>query len=110
MRWNVGEVWQLLELVDPETGFERGSVGQCIYMLLVEDHECQELARRTAIAAVTDDPMVASWATAVYLYLVSECAPTEWARLCAERPQFADLPHAEHFTVALGDFGYLTLD
>jgi hypothetical protein len=46
--------------VDPETAFERGSVGQCIYMLLFEDPDCQELARRTAIATVTNDPMVAS--------------------------------------------------
>jgi hypothetical protein len=108
MRWNVPEVWQLLEMVDPETAFERGSVGQCIYMLLVEDPDCRELARRTAIATVTDAPMVASWAAAVYLYFVGESGPAEWARLCAERPEFADVPYAEHFTVTLRDFGYIT--
>jgi hypothetical protein len=110
MRWNVAEVWQLLEMVDPETGFERGSVGQCTYMLLFEDPGCGELARRTAVAAVIDAPMVASWAMAIYLYLAGERAPAEWARLCAERPEFADILHAEHFTVTLRDFGYITLD
>jgi Domain of unknown function (DUF4365) len=110
MRWNVAEVWQLLEMVDPETGFERGSVGQCIYMLLFEDPDCGELACRTAVAAVIDAPMVASWAMAIYLYLAGERAPAEWARLCAERPEFTDMPHAEHFTVTLRDFGYITLD
>ena len=108
MRWNVPEMWQLLEMVDPETAFERGSVGQCIYMLLFEDPGCRELARRTAIATITDAPMVASWATALYLCLVGESGPTEWARLCAERPEFAGVPHAEHFTVTLRDFGYIT--
>ena len=87
MRWNVAEARQLLEMVDPETAFERGSVGQCIYMLLFEDPNCRELARRTAVAAVTDAPMVASWATAIYLYLADKRAPAEWARLCAERPE-----------------------
>jgi hypothetical protein len=53
--------------------------------------------------------MVASWATAIYLYLVGETGPAEWARLCAERPEFADVPYAEHFTAALRDFGYITL-
>ena len=109
MRWNVPEMWQLLEMVDPETAFERGSVGQCIYMLLVEDPDCRELARRTAIATVTDAPMVASWATAMYLYLAGEAGPAEWARLRAERPEIADVPYAEHFTVTLRDFGYITL-
>ena len=109
MRWNVAEAWQLLEMVDPETAFERGSVGQCVYMLLFEDPDCRELARRTAIATVTDAPMVASWATAVYLYLVGDSGPAEWARLCAERPEFANVPYAEHFTVTLRDFGYITL-
>jgi hypothetical protein len=69
-------------MVDPETAFERGSVGQCIYMLLVEDPACRELARRTAIATVTDAPTVAFWATAVYLYLVSESGPAEWLAPC----------------------------
>lgn len=110
MRWTVGEAWQLLEMVDPDSAFERGSAGQCIYMLLFEDPGCRELARRTAVVAVTDAPMVASWATAIYLYLASERAPAEWTRLCAERPEFADLPHAEHFTATLGDFGYISLD
>lgn len=110
MRWNVPEMWQLLEMIDPETVFERGSVGQCIYMLLAEDPDCQEFARRTAIATVTDAPMVASWAAAVYLFLVGESGPAEWARLCAERPQFVDVPYAEHFTVTLRDFGYITLE
>ena len=27
-----------------------------------------------------------------------------------ERPEFADMPHAEHFTVTLRDFGYINLD
>ncbi len=53
--------------------------------------------------------MVTSWAAAVYLYLVGESSPAEWARLCAERPEFADVPYAEHFTVTLRDFGYITL-
>jgi hypothetical protein len=109
MRWTVPEVWQVLELVDPETAFERGSIGQCIYMLLFEDPDCRDLARRTAVAAATDAPMVAAWATALYLYLVGESGPAEWPRLCAERPELAHGPYADHFTVTLRDFGYITL-
>ena len=109
MRWTVPEVWQLLEMVDPETAFERGSIGQCIYMLLFEDPDCRRLARRTALAAATDAPTVAAWATALYLYLVGESGPAEWTRLCAERPELADGPHADHFTATLRDFGYITL-
>jgi hypothetical protein len=109
MRWTVPEVWQLLEMVDPETAFERGSIGQCIYMLLFEDPDCRRLARRTALAAATDAPTVAAWATALYLYLVGESGPAEWTRLCAERPELADGPYADHFTATLRDVGYITL-
>ena len=110
MHWNVPEVWHLLEMIDPEAAFGRGSVSQCVYLLLFEDPDCRELARRTAIATVIDAPMVASWATAVYLHLVGENGSAEWARLCAERPEFTDLPYAEHFAVTLRDFGYIHLD
>ena len=109
MRWNVPEMWQLLEMVDPETAFERGSVGQCIYMLLVEDPDCRELARRTALATVTDAPMVASWPRPYTCTSSAKPARPSGARLCAERPELADMPYAEHFTAALRDFGYITL-
>lgn len=109
MRWRVPEVWQLLELIEPETAFERGSIGQCVFMVLVEDKDCRELARRTALAAIAVDPMVASWAAALYLYLAGDEAPGEWAQLCTERPEFADIHHADHFEAVLRDFGYVDI-
>lgn len=108
-RWTVPEAWGLLALVDPETGFDRGSIGQCVYMLLGEDPDCRSLARRVALVTATGAPMVATWAVALYLHLVGGSGPAEWERLLAEEPEIGHVPFAEHFAQTLRDFGYISL-
>jgi hypothetical protein len=108
MRWSVQEAWRLLALIGPEGGFERGSFGQCIYMLLVQHPNCTDLMRQTAMAAASEDADVTLWAVLLLLHLSGRRGPEEWSALLAARPEIANMPLAAECAETLRADGYMS--
>ena len=108
MRWSVTEAWELLALIGSEGGFARGSLGQCIYMLLVQHPDCEDLMRETAMAAASEDPDVTLWAVLLLLHLSGRRGPQEWHALLSARPEVANMPLAAEYAETLGADGYIS--
>jgi hypothetical protein len=108
MHWSVQEAWQLLALIGPEGGFVRGSFGQSIYMVLVQDPDCESLIRQTAMAAASEAPDVTLWAVLLLLHLSGRRGPDEWRALLAARPEIANMPLAAECAETLRVDGYIT--
>lgn len=108
MRWSVQEAWQLLALIGSEGGFARGSLGQCIYMLIVQHPDCVDLMRQTAMAAASENPDVTLWAVLLLLHLSGRRGPEEWHALLAARPEIADMPLASEYAETLRVDGYVS--
>lgn len=89
-RWSHHEVWQLLEVVEPENAMERGTIGQCVYMLLIEDPDLTSSLWR--VVSTTDDQWVLAWGSAVLLNCAADRAPAELERLLEARADFASCP------------------
>lgn len=89
-RWSHHEVWTLLEVVDQEDGMKRGSLGQCVFMLLAEDPDIR--AGLWRVVKTVADEWVLGWAAAVLLYLAGDEAPAELDRLVTARPDIASCP------------------
>lgn len=83
-RWRADEVAHLLRTID-EDGIDRGSVGQCVYMLLYEDPDCGALLCRTAVDLVVTEPEIAGWAA--YLAVAhADSQKVTWEELVAAAP------------------------
>ena len=108
MQWDVQEAWRLLALIGPEGGFGRGSFGQYIYMLLVQDPDCPGLMRRTAMAAASEDPDITLWAVLLLLHLSGREGPQEWTALLEARPEIATMPMAAEYAETLTVDGYMS--
>lgn len=109
-RWHVTEVWRLLERVDGEHMFQRGSLGQCIYMLIFEDPDAVEKLHDVAVAAAHLDAAVADRAVALYLNRCGEDAPAAWRRLLDEQPELLHTEYGLLFEQVIRDHGWVALD
>lgn len=107
-RWNFHEVWMLLTFVDPEQGMQRGSLGQCILMLLLEDPDVLHAIDK--VIATTDDEWVLSWASAVALYLAGSNCGAALDELVRLRPDFPMCPLGGVLIDAVRQHGFVALD
>lgn len=108
-RWLAEEVVEFLKIC-PLATFERGSLGQCLYMLLIEDPEKKVTMRRACVLALEGGHREAAF-TALYLWLYWEHrnAKSAYASFTAEHPQIRELENSEDFERVLLEAGELDL-
>ena len=109
LQWTAEEVIDLLRLVDDD-GFDRGSLGQSIFYLLVEDPELPKTLESVALKAIQDgDEHVASWALVLTIYLAGEDGQARLDSILEVTPALRQTWAAPQLRDALADFGHVTL-
>jgi hypothetical protein len=108
-RWSVAEAWSLLQVIDPENGIDRGSIGQSVCMLLFEDPAHVSLLREVAIASSGLEPDIAGWAS--YLHVArSDDQAAAWRDLVAFDPLVVRTFMGHFITSTLNEHGFVSLD
>lgn len=107
-RWSHDEIVRFLTEV-PLPEWERGSLGQCVYYLLIEDPDIMERMRRVALASVRAGDETVAWAS-LYMYLCwsGQRATERYQELLREEPSFRDLDLIPDLEDILGTCGYLS--
>ena len=108
--WTHWEIRALLSLIlEDENGINRGSVGQCVYMLLFEDSGCVQKLETTAIDLARADPEIAGWSA--YLAIVrSDEQREQWRQLLGLAPALSESFVGRFIDDALEEFGFISLD
>jgi hypothetical protein len=108
-RWSLDEIERLLTEIDWEE-WQRGDVGQSLYMLLLEDPAIEGKIGEVAVAAIRKGNEEAAWAA---LYVAVCWAGKKGARkyeeLLSEAPELRSLPLTGEMETALDEFGYVGL-
>lgn len=108
MRWNTSETCSLLGLID-ENGIARGSIGQCIVLLILEDVDHMKLLREVAIKQDVTD--TSGWAAYMVVASVDEQQqPLEWSALLDLQPRLRETFAYEFISEGLRKFGYVTME
>jgi hypothetical protein len=106
-RWTPAEVVRMLGTID-ENGIDRGSIGQCVYMLIYEDPGCIEVLAQVAVDSVGKDPELAGWAA--YLAVArSEHQGREWGDLLTRAPLLGRTFVGDYVDDALAGDGFVSL-
>jgi hypothetical protein len=108
-RWRDDEVYRLLQAV-PWERWQRGDLGQSLYMLLMEDPEIGR-KMRVALSSLYGDGDLDATFTAAYLllYWAGENGREAYAELVHDHPLVASIPLMSEVRWALQNFGYLSL-
>jgi hypothetical protein len=100
-RWSSSEVKTLLRMIDAdENGIDRGSVGQCVYMLLFEDPACVATLEMAAVDLVVQDRNLAGWAAYLAVAQADE-QEEQWQHLIDLAPEIRDTFVAGYIDSAL---------
>lgn len=110
MRWTDGELICLMRLVDDETGLARGSIGQSIAMLILQDPDASTKLGELAVLLAEVDSDTAAWT--VFLACGLSRFPVEqWASLVARAPALRATPTGDWIDERLqADGGYALFD
>ena len=109
LRWNSAEVANLLRSVDFDK-WCRGGLGQCVFMLLIQDPDIQQALRVAAVdAARAGDDDVAYWAAYLTIYLACGEGLREFNHLLELEPAIRNLPLMGEVAIILRDYGHLLL-
>lgn len=104
-RWSFHEVWQLLTFVDPERGMRRGTIGQCVFMLLQEDPDISRAVER--VISTADKGDVLSWAAAFGLHVARENAPAMLDWILEQRRDLAETAVGEQLIWSIREHGFV---
>ena len=109
-RWRVSEIISLLARVD-WSEWERGGMGQNVYMLLTQDPKIEAKVEQAAYLALRAGKEDAAWA-ALYLSVAwaGNNGKQKYESMLTREPRFRDLQLASELEWALGEFGYATLE
>lgn len=113
-RWTVDEAVALLERVQDEDGFQRGSFSTAIYWLLVGpdpagDHYVDLVEAATLRAAEAGKTHAAAWGLVLRVYWAGEDGPAVFQRLLAAQPGLAASQQAQEISVNLRKWGRIEL-
>lgn len=109
LRWSPDEIRSLLGVVTSEE-FERGGLGESLYMLFYEDPNIVKTMRVAAIdalAAKEDD--VALAALYLFLYWEGEQAPDVLGKFLNEFPEAKKLPLVPELQMTLREHGFISM-
>lgn len=104
-RWSVHEVWQLLSFV--EDGFDRGTLGQCVLMLLNEDPNLMTTVER--LVKIVDDELILGWAVVLTVGLAGGEATAALEDLLIARPDLATCDLGAQTIALVKEFGGIDL-
>jgi hypothetical protein len=91
--WSIPEVWKLIESVDPEEGFDRGTIGQCVSLLFSYDKGIEKRLRQVAYAAAQVAPEISQQACVLLIFEYASGLPRDyWNDLLRNCPGLAFLP------------------
>ena len=112
--WSVDEAVKLLDRVQDQDGFERGSYSLCIYWLLVgtkpSGSHFIELAESAALtAAAAGELHSAKWAMFLRVYWAGEEGQVVFDRLLRQAPVLGESVLATAIAQQLAEFGHLSL-
>ncbi len=108
-RWCAEEVVEFLKLCPLET-FTRGALGQCLYMLLIEDPNKKSTMRKACVLALeAGHGETAFTAPYLWLYWEHKNAKDAYASFALEHPQIREIEDAEDFENVLLEDGELSL-
>jgi len=109
LRWEQDEILRLLQAVETDE-YERGGMGQSLYMLFVQDPHIVAKMKSVAVwAADLGDEDAANVALYLYLYWLGEDAPEHFATLLASHTGLASLSYTSEISQQLRDYGYLAI-
>lgn len=106
MRWTTTEVERMLRVLD-DRWFERGSVGQCVELLLREDPRHEAIVEE--VVATTDDETVGKFALLLAVYWADEDGQRRFDELLKKAPHWGKLPEVAMMRESLNDFGYIDI-
>lgn len=108
-RWTVDEVVRALAAVEWEE-WQRGDVGQCLYMLLCEDPDIEAKIEDVITVSLANGDEHVAW-TAVYLsvYWAGENARAKYKEITSAMPMIRGLPLAAELEDILGENTWVSL-
>jgi len=108
-RWTHAEIVRLLTDVTFEE-WHRGNLGECVYVLLLEDPQIKAKMERVAIEAVRNGDEEVAWA-AFYLtlYWSKRKAREKVRQLTTDEPAFNNLEMMDELRMLLEKYSYVTL-
>jgi hypothetical protein len=109
-RWSTEEILHLVSYIDrDENSIGRGSLGQCIYMLLYQDPDYARALTKAATSSADEQPVLAAWAA--YLAVArSDDQRDMWEGLCSAAPALRANWIGEYIDEALVETGFIHLD
>lgn len=108
LKWQPDEIFRLLQATEFEE-FERGGMGQSLYMLLVQDTDVVNKMLDVVVQAGNSNLEVANIALYLHLYWLGENAPKQFTSLLSTYPELASLPDIPEINQQLQDYGYLAM-
>jgi hypothetical protein len=107
--WEQAEILRLLQAVDADE-YQRGGMGQSLYMLLVQDSNITEKMASVAVrAASSGDEEIGNIALYLHLYWLGEDAPERFSNLLSAHASLRSLSNVPEIAQQLEDHGYLAM-
>jgi hypothetical protein len=107
--WEQDEILRLLQAVDINE-YQRGGMGQSLYMLLVQDPNITEKMARVAVrAANSGDEDTGNIALYLHLYWLGEDAPKRFHDLLSAHAGLQSLSYIPEIAQQEKDYGYLAM-
>lgn len=105
--WERDEILRLLHAVDNDE-YQRGGMGQSLYMLFVQDPGIKDKMASVAVqAANSGDEEAGNIALYPHLYWLGEDAPQRFHKLLSSHTKLRSLSYIPEITQQLSDYGYL---
>jgi hypothetical protein len=109
LRWEQDEILRLLQAVDIDE-YQRGGMGQSLYMLLVQDPSVTEKMASVAVqAAESGAEEVGNIALYLHLYWLGEDAPERFDKLLTSHASLLSLSYIPEIAQQLRDHGFLAM-
>ena len=109
LRWEQDEILRLLQAIGGEE-YQRGGMGQRLYMLFVQDPGITDKMMRVSIqASNAGDEEVGNTALYLHLYWLGEDAPERFDTLLSHHASLRSLSWILGVEVQLRGYGYLTI-
>jgi len=108
--WDTQEIYKFLSYAVDTEEWQRGCLGEDLYMLFIEDPRIKEKMESVALTAMNRRDEEIAW-TALYLtlYWAGNSGAEKYHDMLTQHPGFQTLPLAGELEQALQEYGYVTL-
>jgi hypothetical protein len=107
LQWTAEEIALMLRAIPWSEGWDRGTLGQCVFHLLIMDqHHRQRMESAMELLKEDPDALFAAMYLCVYW---SEAPHLTFTRLLAQFPELSDAPLSREVQIILAEHGQLSL-